>query len=188
MQKYNDRPVEVIDKNKPLTPGDLILIRFEWLTNNKTVRAAQYAAIEKHLSQRRDFEVITIYSVNDLFLDFEILIKSKYLGGDPSPTDEEPWHWPEPSDPDEPIFQTHTLMTAIAITAASIAAIVWGITSYLKPRSYYAFVDRNIDELNELAKTDTAKSLSQAVEIGAYTLLAGVVYFILRGFKFFRRT
>ena len=186
MQKYNNRPVEVIDKNKPLNPGDLILIRFEWLTNNKTVRAAQYAAIEKHLAGRRDFDVITIYSVNDLFLDFEILIKSKYLGGDPSPTDEEPWHWPEPSDPDEPIFCSH-LLTGVLITVSLIALSVTGVSAYLAVRSHYQFLEKNIEQVKDLAETDTAKSLSQAVEVGAYTLLAGVIYFILRGFKFFRR-
>jgi hypothetical protein len=179
MYGYKGRSVELLDADRPLNPGDRILLRFNWLTTNQTVRAAQYAAVETQLAGRRDFEIVTIYAENE-WLDFEILIKSKYLGGEGPAENPEPWRWPPPADPDEPVFRTAGVVTATLLTASLIAVAVIGVTAYLSLRSTYEFLGENKEAIEDVLKTPSVQTMAQTGKVLAYVTGAFVLYLIVR--------
>jgi hypothetical protein len=58
-----------IDKDAPLAPGDVIELKFKWLTSWLWLRAAQFALIESRLNRKYDeFEVLRYEMFDDGFI------------------------------------------------------------------------------------------------------------------------
>lgn len=55
-----------IDKDAPLSPGDVIELKFKWLFSNLWLKAAQVAFIESRLNRKYDeFEILSYDTTSD---------------------------------------------------------------------------------------------------------------------------
>jgi hypothetical protein len=147
-----------LGENEPLRSGDRVLIRFKWLIDGTWLRAYQWNVIENKLEGRSDWRVISYRNEGD-FLDAEIEVLSA-----PPPT---------AMDPGSGITQA-SLVIAIAITAASIAAI-FGFVYLMKHDQY-----RLIMAGKMVPPVSSVAEVSQGLHVLAYVAGGVVALLILK--------
>lgn len=148
----------VIDRNKPLKPGDLIELEYK-TAGALWIPSAQIALIEWQLSKRNDWEIISNSMPVGGRITFRVLIKSAV--------------------PDDPQLQTAGIgVTALMISGAIVAV---GLVSWLLLYEVRQFVDVVPQAIEEISSTPAGQALlTGAGSVGIAVLIYIVSKYVLK--------